>query len=518
MAEARRRGLAVIGELELAWRLLPNDWIAVTGTNGKTTTVELLGHVHREAGAPVAVGGQRRDGGGVAGSARSRPTTTIVCEASSFQLEDTEAFAPEAAVLLNLTEDHLDRHGTMDAYRAAKLQAFARQGNDDVAVFPCGLGIETSGGCARRLCFGDEPAGRAGATAPGQLWWDDEPLLRGRRDPPARSPQPRQRDGGGGGRARARAAPRGGGRRAAQLPRGRPPPRGGRAPRRRPVRQRLQGDQRRLGARRAALVRIGGIHAILGGRGKGGGYRELRDELAARAAAVYLIGEEAEAIAADLEGLPFPGPPLRRPRARGGARPAAPPARATSCSSHRPARAGTSTRTSRPAATTSAAWRGRTSAGEGSAPPRVEGDLTLARSSRKPRRASLPRAARGPQAPQGPEGPAARAPDTPHRDPVPARRRRSDGLQRVVGARAAGLGRRRDRLPAALRRLRRRRAAGHAPARAGAARRGPARDAGAAGGVVRARGGDARPAASAWRSTAGAAGSAPARSSSSPPS
>ena len=139
IAEARARGVVVLGEVELAWRLLPNEFIAVTGTNGKTTTTELIGHIHREAGLPVAVAGN-------VGTALSSlvetlaPETVVVCETSSFQLEDTVAFAPEGAVLLNIAPDHLDRHGTLEAYRAAKLQVFARQGNDDVAVAPLGLG------------------------------------------------------------------------------------------------------------------------------------------------------------------------------------------------------------------------------------------------------------------------------------------------------------------------------------------------------------------------------------------
>ena len=154
IAAARERGLPVLGELELAWRLIPNEFIAVTGTNGKTTTTELIGHIHREAGLPVAVAGNV----GTAAELARRggcPSATVVCEASSFQLEDTVAFAPEAAVLLNLAPDHLDRHGTFEAYRAAKLRVFAHQGNDDVAVAPLGLGVEDLGGCARRVCFGD---------------------------------------------------------------------------------------------------------------------------------------------------------------------------------------------------------------------------------------------------------------------------------------------------------------------------------------------------------------------------
>ena len=134
-----------MGELELAWRLLPQPFVAVTGSNGKTTTVELIGHVHREAGVPVVVAGNvgtplasLADGG-------LDPGAVVVCEASSFQLEDTEHFAPDAAVLLNLAEDHLDRHGTFEAYRDAKLQAFARQDADALAVLPSDLDVARGG-------------------------------------------------------------------------------------------------------------------------------------------------------------------------------------------------------------------------------------------------------------------------------------------------------------------------------------------------------------------------------------
>jgi UDP-N-acetylmuramoylalanine--D-glutamate ligase len=157
IAAARARGLTVLGELELAWRMLSNDFIAVTGTNGKTTTVELIGHIHREAGMPVEVAGNVGTAlSGLVGAVD--PGATIVCEASSFQLEDTLAFAPEAAVLLNVTPDHMDRHPTMDDYLAAKLQVFARQGEQDVAVLPRELASSALGGDGRRVYF-DEMAG-----------------------------------------------------------------------------------------------------------------------------------------------------------------------------------------------------------------------------------------------------------------------------------------------------------------------------------------------------------------------
>ena len=145
----------MLGELELGWRLLDNEVIAVTGTNGKTTTVELIGHIHRGAGLPVAVAGNV--GAALSGLVGELDgDVTIVCEASSFQLEDTLAFAPEAAVLLNIAPDHLDRHGTFAAYRDAKLQIFARQEPDDIAVVPAGLEIPPAlrgactAGCLRR--------------------------------------------------------------------------------------------------------------------------------------------------------------------------------------------------------------------------------------------------------------------------------------------------------------------------------------------------------------------------------
>jgi UDP-N-acetylmuramoylalanine--D-glutamate ligase len=180
IAAALERGIEVVGELELAWRALPNRFLAVTGTNGKTTTVELLGHVYRGAGEPVAVAGN-------VGTALSElvgevePDATVVCECSSFQLEDTNHFAPECAVFLNLAPDHLDRHADLESYLAAKLRIFANQGNDDLAVYnaddPFTAGIDL-GGCARRVafCHGAGPDCEV-ALAEGTIFHDGEPLL-----------------------------------------------------------------------------------------------------------------------------------------------------------------------------------------------------------------------------------------------------------------------------------------------------------------------------------------------------
>jgi len=176
VAQARTRGICTIGELELAWRMLPGEFLAVTGTNGKTTTVELIGHIHRQASLPAVVAGNV----GLALSAlvgQVGAGVTIVCEASSFQLEDTLAFSPEAAVLLNVSADHLDRHHTLEAYEAAKLQAFARQEAQDVAVVPTGFRGGSLPGKARRVNFGSEPQAQLSERSDGMLCWQGQPLI-----------------------------------------------------------------------------------------------------------------------------------------------------------------------------------------------------------------------------------------------------------------------------------------------------------------------------------------------------
>jgi UDP-N-acetylmuramoylalanine--D-glutamate ligase len=180
IAAALARGIDVVGELELAWRAIPNRFVAVTGTNGKTTTVELLGHVYRSAGEAVAVAGNVGTPlSELAGQIEA--DATVICEASSFQLEDTDYFAPECAVFLNLAPDHLDRHHDLQSYLAAKLRIFANQGNDDVAIYNAddpALAGNDLGGCARRLafCTGAGPDCEV-ALAEGTIFYDGEPLL-----------------------------------------------------------------------------------------------------------------------------------------------------------------------------------------------------------------------------------------------------------------------------------------------------------------------------------------------------
>ena len=139
VAGERSRGLPVWSEVELGWRLLrPRPFVGVTGTKGKTTTTELLGAIFRAAGRTVAVGGNVVPG---------RPLTAldppqdawVVCELSSFQLEDVHELELEIAVLLNLEPDHLDRHGSFERYRAAKLRIFERARHK---IVPCGLALD----------------------------------------------------------------------------------------------------------------------------------------------------------------------------------------------------------------------------------------------------------------------------------------------------------------------------------------------------------------------------------------
>jgi UDP-N-acetylmuramoylalanine--D-glutamate ligase len=126
VARALALGADLIGELELAWRLLPNPFVAVTATNGKTTVAELLGHIWRSADRPVTVAGNV--GTPLSSLVGQIPDeATVICECSSFQLEDSTDFAPDCALLLNLAPDHLDRHGNLEAYRAAKLRIFTKQ-------------------------------------------------------------------------------------------------------------------------------------------------------------------------------------------------------------------------------------------------------------------------------------------------------------------------------------------------------------------------------------------------------
>lgn len=131
---AKEMGIYVIGEVELASQLAPGTLAAITGTNGKTTTTTLVAEMVRCGGRRAWAVGNIGDSYAAAGL-ESRPEDVMVCEISSFQMETADTFHPHVAALLNITEDHLNRHGTMEVYTQMKMRVFARQTGEDVAVF-----------------------------------------------------------------------------------------------------------------------------------------------------------------------------------------------------------------------------------------------------------------------------------------------------------------------------------------------------------------------------------------------
>lgn len=311
---ARERGLEVLGELELGWRMLPNRFVAVTGTNGKTTVAEWLGHVFREAGEPVVVAGNV--GTPLASLAgKLDPAATVVCECSSFQLEDSVAFAPEVAVLLNLTPDHLDRHGDLASYAEAKLRVFANQDTSATAVIDADdprIGEIDLPGDGMRAPYGIDACADADelctvSFADGEIR-DAEGVLLPRAELPLAGEHNLRnamavavaalavgvdRDGVIGGLRSFAGVPH---RleRVAEI--------GG-------VAYVNDSKATNVAAAAAALESFeGGVHAILGGSLKGGGFAELAPVVAERCTACYLIGEAEPRLRADLESV---GVPLR---------------------------------------------------------------------------------------------------------------------------------------------------------------------------------------------------------------
>jgi UDP-N-acetylmuramoylalanine--D-glutamate ligase len=272
VAAARERGIPVWSEVELGARLLPNPLLGVTGTNGKTTTSELLGAM---LGAPVA---------GNVGRALTElvdevPTDGwVVCELSSFQLEDIHELRPRIAVLLNLESDHLDRHGTFEAYRDAKLRIFENQTDEDTAVVPRGF---AEVGAARRVEFSADDALPAEPSIPGS----------------------HNRENAAAATAAARAAGVSDGRIADAL----------RAFRGVPHRLEDVGEvdgvryvndskaTNAAAARRAIASYDQPLHVILGGLGKNEDYADLAADLRAKDARAYLIGAAADELAAALD-------------------------------------------------------------------------------------------------------------------------------------------------------------------------------------------------------------------------
>ncbi len=133
LVQARSLGESVIGEIELAAQFLPGPIVAITGSNGKTTTTTLTGEIMAAAGFSTLVGGNIGTPA-ISLAEKARPDTVIVLEVSSFQLETIENFRPRVAVVLNVTPDHLDRHRTFEIYANAKARVFENQQSGDYAV------------------------------------------------------------------------------------------------------------------------------------------------------------------------------------------------------------------------------------------------------------------------------------------------------------------------------------------------------------------------------------------------
>jgi UDP-N-acetylmuramoylalanine--D-glutamate ligase len=274
VAGARQRGLPVWSEVELGYRLLsPRPFLGVTGTKGKTTTTELLGEIFRAAGSPVAVGGNV-----------GRPLTSldppedawVVAELSSFQLEDVHELALEVAVLLNLEADHLDRHGTVEDYRAAKLRIFERARH---RIVPRSLGLEGIEFGADdelpaepRIPGAHNRANAAAATAAARAAGIDEDAiaagLRSFAGVPHRLELVRERDG-----------------------------------------VRWVNDSiatNTFAVRHGIDAYDAPVRLILGGRAKGEDFAPFARELPAHVASVYLVGEAADELAAALDAAHRP--------------------------------------------------------------------------------------------------------------------------------------------------------------------------------------------------------------------
>lgn len=133
LREALKQGIPVISEIELAFSFIDVPIIAVTGTNGKTTTTTLLGNILARSGKKVFVGGNIGNPL-IEYAAEDRKDDLIVAEISSFQLQWIRHFRPHVAVLLNITRDHVNYHGSFDQYRSVKARIFANQTGDDIAI------------------------------------------------------------------------------------------------------------------------------------------------------------------------------------------------------------------------------------------------------------------------------------------------------------------------------------------------------------------------------------------------
>jgi UDP-N-acetylmuramoylalanine--D-glutamate ligase len=304
LVRARGRGVKVIGEVELAAPYLQGKVIGITGTNGKTTTTSLIAHILRESGVPVLLGGNI--GRPVMDMiADSRPGQWNVLELSSFQLETIETFRAHIAVGLNLTQNHLDRHHTMDVYAGAKGNMFRAQTKDDFAVLnrddaACRAWSELTPG--RAVFFSAREANAPGWSIVGEDVWFDGVQWMAMEEIPIRGRHNVENTMAAAAAAHLAGVP---------LDKIRSAVRTFKA-----VEHRLEFARRVRGvdfyndskatsvdATLKALDSFaGGLWVILGGKDKGSDYHPLRAPLEQKARGVFLIGAAAQIIASDLEG------------------------------------------------------------------------------------------------------------------------------------------------------------------------------------------------------------------------
>jgi UDP-N-acetylmuramoylalanine--D-glutamate ligase len=300
-------GIPVWSEIELSWRLLRGKLVAITGSNGKTTTTSLVAHILETAGIPTLVGGNI--GAPLISQVESSADSSVtVAEVSSFQLEAIEAFRPEIGVLLNLTPDHLDRHASFEEYAAAKMRLFENQLERDFAILNADDPEVTKRMPARSHVFWFS---RQKRVAEGAFLLDDQIIFRHEGSEIAvgkRSEIPLRGEHNVENVLAACVAAHLAGAEPAAIANGVKTFRG--------VEHRLEfvrdiggvafyNDSKATNVD-AALKAIeafpGPLVVILGGKDKGSPYTALGDALRTRGRAALLIGESAEKIAADLGG------------------------------------------------------------------------------------------------------------------------------------------------------------------------------------------------------------------------
>ncbi len=304
---ARKKNIPVWSEIELAWRFLRGKLVAITGSNGKTTTTALVAHILKTSNIPTLIGGNIGTPLLALVETSTDPTVTVA-EISSFQLETIEAFRPEIGVLLNLTPDHLDRHGTFQEYAHAKMRMFENQLERDIAVLNADDPEITKRMPAKPHIFWFS---RQKRVANGAFLRDDEIMFRneGSEAVLARRDQIPLRGGHNVENVLAACA-------AAYLAGATPAAIAAGVKSFRGVEHRLEfvaeisgvqfyNDSKATNvdaAVKAVQAFAGPLLVILGGKDKGSPYVPLRDLLHERARMVLLIGESAEKIAADLQG------------------------------------------------------------------------------------------------------------------------------------------------------------------------------------------------------------------------